>query len=119
MIGAWSRLDPKVIDQLAKVCGLLGSKQDGERAAAAWQASRILSENGLTWRELVQAAAGTSIQFDRPPPWRSMADGCLAASWRLTEWEREFVTTLASYQRRPTDKQLRLLAQLHEKATMP
>ena len=99
--------------------------QDGERSAAAFQATKLLREAGLTWRELVEAA-GARPDEALPEPaesspwlWRVLVEDCLAARWRLTAWEGEFVTTLASYRHRPTNKQLKLLLQLHAKVRMP
>lgn len=49
-------LPPADIERLARICGLLGSSHDGERSAAAYQATQLLRRHGLSWRELVEAA---------------------------------------------------------------
>ena len=112
-------LPAELVDKLAKVAGLLASDLAGERSAAAWHASQIIREAGLTWRDIIEAAGRTPIQFTPSPAlsWRSHVDACLAAHWRLTEWEVEFVVNLARYRRRPTEKQLQLLRKLHQKVT--
>ena len=115
-------LPPDIVDRLAKICGLLGSDQDGERAAAAWHASQILFEHKLTWRDLIQAAGSrhdAPIRFEPTPSWRDRVDECLGCHWRFTEWELEFLRSLAVRYRPPSPKQEAVLARLHSKATQP
>jgi len=42
------------LNKLTRVLGLLSSNQDGERAAAALAASRLVDQLGVTWAELLQ-----------------------------------------------------------------
>ena len=42
--------------RLAKLCGLLGSDHDGERASAALMATKLLKMNDMTWSDLVHRA---------------------------------------------------------------
>ena len=56
-------LPPATATRLAKVCGLLGSDHDGERASAAYQATKILRAAGMTWADIVAPARPAA-----PPP---------------------------------------------------
>ena len=91
-------LPAELINRLAKVAGMLGSDHDGERAAAALQATRIIREAGWTWRDVIEAAGSrheAPIQFDRAPTWREQVDDCLVMHWRFTAWEMQFLRSLA------------------------
>lgn len=63
----------KSFDRLAKLCGLLASPHEGERAAAALKATELLGVMEMSWADLVAAAAGkaapgpTSFTTRRPP----------------------------------------------------
>lgn len=46
----------ELIDKLSKVAGLLGSSIDGERSAAAFGATALIREAGLTCAEVIRAA---------------------------------------------------------------
>ena len=61
-----------IVDKLAKIAGLLGSDCDGERSAAAFQASRILFEHRLTWRQVIEAAGPRApiVVIQEAPSWR-------------------------------------------------
>ena len=112
-----------VVDRLAKVAGLLGSDHDGERSAAAFRASTILHAAGLTWRELVEAAGPRSVerkperQHDAAGTWYDRTHACLYSRAALTDWERKFLLSLASRGpgRRPSEKQLAILAEIYAK----
>lgn len=92
------------VDKLAKICGMLGSSHDGERASAALLATQILSDLDLSWRDLVCAAFSKTppppeIRYDdRHPGWHvgycqwliiNKADS-------LPQWEMEFLTSLGT-----------------------
>lgn len=47
-------LNHKDMNLLIKLCGMLGSEHDGERAAFAEKATGILRRNKMTWQELFQ-----------------------------------------------------------------
>jgi hypothetical protein len=46
-------LDPHSADRLRKLCGMLGSDHDGERAAAARAADKLVRGLGLTWHQVI------------------------------------------------------------------
>ena len=50
-----SRLSAADRTKLAKILGMLGSAHEGERAAAAALASKMLADAGLTWFDLLGA----------------------------------------------------------------
>jgi hypothetical protein len=55
-----THLDPSTADKLAKVCGLFGSAHDGERAAAAAKADKLIKERGLSWSDLLASTPALS-----------------------------------------------------------
>jgi hypothetical protein len=44
-------------DRLQKLCGLFGSQHDGERAAAAALADKLVRAAGLTWGDVIRRPA--------------------------------------------------------------
>ncbi|MFL5518787.1 MAG: hypothetical protein ACJ8DJ_21735 [Gemmatimonadales bacterium] len=115
-------LPSKTVRKLGAVCGMLGSNYAGERAAAADAATKLLRGHGLTWRDVVDRAfaiAPTQPAPPAPPPWQQKAAVCECHPHRLSEWEREFVTTLRRWLREPSTKQRAVLSRLYLKATAP
>lgn len=45
-------MTPSDLDRFRKLCGLLGSDQVGERAAAALKATDFLEQHGLGWADV-------------------------------------------------------------------
>jgi hypothetical protein len=110
------QLPPEVASRLAKVAGLLGSDFDGERAAAAATATRILQEHGLTWSDLVHGGAAVA---QKPMPaycaaiHQEVARRILAGQRHLlSPWETEFIESLARWWGRTTIEQIARLRQL-------
>ena len=89
-----------LVDKLAKVAGLLGSDHDGERSAAAYRATVLIREAGLTWAEVIRAAGPRVVEREPEQPrsggaqWYSQALACAARPGRLTPWERSFLDSL-------------------------
>lgn len=54
------------LDRLIKLCGMLGSSEEGERANAGKLASELLSRLGLTWVDVLHLPAEAAPV--RPPP---------------------------------------------------
>lgn len=109
-------LDPDVQARLAKVAGLLGSNFDGERAAAAAAATRILHDHGLSWSDLVHGGAAAT-----PPPTpaqaamvpQELARRILSGQRHLlSPWEVGFTENLARWRGRATPKQIARLTRL-------
>ncbi len=94
-------LDPSVAAKLSKVCGMLGSEHDGERAAAAAKASMLLRAHGLSWADVFAPAAPVLMEPEpAPPPHAALARAALERAALLDEWQRNFLGSI-SRQRRP------------------
>lgn len=94
-------LTQETLRRLVKVLGMLGSDHDGERAAAALQASRLLRDRGLTWEEVLARPRATPNPYgpadlsDTAPVWRQVAARCRGAAARLSVWEVAFLDSIA------------------------
>jgi hypothetical protein len=71
-------LDQAAATRLAKLCGMLGSAHDGERAAAGLKADQLVRELGLTWRDVI-IAPPIAPERDTPPDWPVDGDILLVA----------------------------------------
>jgi hypothetical protein len=94
-------LDPKVVDRLAKLCGMFGSHHDGERAAAAAMADELVRKAGLTWYDVIRVPASTTTSSD----WQRMAHWCRAHQSQFNTKELEFIRTMLSWRGAPSEKQ--------------
>lgn len=109
-------LDPTVATRLAKIAGRLGSDFDGERAAAAAAATRILRDNNLTWSDLV--LGGATARTNPAPasaatlPQEIARQILLGKRHLLSPWEAQFAENLAQWRGRVTPKQAARLTQL-------
>lgn len=110
--------DQRSLDRLAKICGLFGSDQLGERAAAAQRAETIRAQTGVSWAELL-GAGGEPARRPPPPfdPARAAPAAILArCAPVLTAWEREFLASISS-QRVYSQKQGMRLTAIREKCS--
>ena len=102
--------DPATIDRLAKICGLFGSDQLGERAAAAQRAEMLRLKTGMSWAELFAGAGDAGPRYRVPEfdPERAAPAALLAkCAPVLTDWEREFLASIGSqrsYSRKQADR---------------
>lgn len=79
-------LDAATADRLAKLCGMLGSDHDGERASAAAKADRLVRDAGLTWPEIIcPQPAPRWLPVDSP---RDLARQCSRYPAVLNEWNK-------------------------------
>lgn len=96
--------------RLIAILGMLGSDHDGERAAAALQATKMVRDAGLSWDRIIQAPIGTyagapdgPIPFNgrllEPPHegrWLATAlhlfRQAIARNHRITEADAEWLT---------------------------
>ena len=131
-------------DKLAKTLGMMGSAHDGEVLNAAHVAVRIVKEAGLSWHQAIEADMnGVAVEAARvlhkenealrdevkrlcarqptlPDTWsspRTVAEAIeQALAWTevLTDWEREFATSIAG-RRHLTVKQRERLEQIIQK----
>jgi hypothetical protein len=93
--------------RLAAVLSRLESPFDGERAAAGLLASRMVRAAGLSWAEVV-APDVAGPQRPDPPPWRAAVAMCRRRRDLLTDWEAQFLATLAT-QARVSPRQIEIL----------
>ena len=110
-----SGLSPDERTKLARICGLLSSSHDGERATAALMATTFLRDRGVTWFDALEPAAA---RLEAPAPAPAPAHygtapscGTQIVSARLlrtpdvlSTWEQDFLRQMLS-QRRLTPKQ--------------
>ena len=110
-------MDARTVDRLGALAGMLGSAHPGEQAAAATKATPLLRQHGLTWRQVIDFAFGRGVdeQENDPPDWEEQLEACAAQLSSLTEWERQFVGQLLRWGKRPSEKQLAILDQIHAK----
>lgn len=96
-------LDPTTADRLAKIAGMFGSDHDGERAAAAQLADRLVRQAGLTWPDVIRPYTNVKPAPEprrNPGAWREpqtireAADLALRFGVHLSEWERNFVHSI-------------------------
>jgi hypothetical protein len=102
-------LDPAALERLAKLCGMFGSHHDGERAAAAAMADKLVRENGLTWQQVISRPA-PSVPETAP----EKIAFALANIGALSMWERGFVYGVNG-KRSISPKQLVVLDQIVDK----
>lgn len=107
-------------EKLAAVLGMLGSDHDGEVLAAARQAERMRRQAGLAWADLIAAerpAVAPGRRPDPPPPedWRALVAWCQQRPDAMTNWERDFLATIAAYRHPPSDRQREILDRLAAK----
>ncbi len=99
--------------RLVGVLGLLGSDQDGERAAAGLLATRLLRTAGVTWDTLILDSNAGQPARPAPAPANWRTD--LAVAQRhvrfLRAWEANFVSGLAGFTA-PSRKQQTILHEI-------
>jgi hypothetical protein len=121
-------------DRFVKLCGLLTSDADGERATAARMASDLLRQHKLTWAEVLNPScqpcpkcAGRAEQEERSrtyraprdwsrDPWRTVAIRCLMHDDLLSEWEASFLQSVLRQRRwRLSDRQQEVLDRIADR----
>jgi hypothetical protein len=81
-----SALDPRMADRLTKLLGMLGSEHDGERAAAAAKAHKLISGLGMTWPDIIAPRSPAPTSTDDLIR-EALTDG----EGVLTAWEEGFL----------------------------
>ena len=100
--------------RLIKVLGMLGSDHAGERAAAGLKAHKLLRDNGATWEGL--------LYFSKPAPEAPPVSGAkhagelLKCGFAWSDWESDFLTSLANWNGTFTQKQSARFSDLDKKA---
>ncbi|GAC1340793.1 MAG: hypothetical protein NVSMB18_11530 [Acetobacteraceae bacterium] len=72
---------------LVKLCGMLGSDFEGERAAAALKIAGLLRETGLRWDDILTLPSTTThhdpvASGSSKPTWSDRASGPMFVDWR-------------------------------------
>ena len=112
--------------RLIDVCGRLASDFDGERAAAASIATRMLHEAGMSWAELVALAFADSPAAEPEQRHQFRSDSWQAAAhWlidehcaRLNDWEFQFLQSILDRDEL-SEKQTGALARIFRKFRRP
>lgn len=102
--------------RLRRLCGMMGSDHDGERANAAALADRLIRDSGLTWDAVIH------LTPPRPQParnWRAVVSGCRGQATELTTWEKMFLADISWRPRDPSPKQLAVLASIARRLRVP
>ena len=96
--------------KLAAVLGMMGSDHDGEVLSAARTAERLRRATNLTWSQLlIGPDAGADL------PWRELLDMARSRPELLSQWDRQFLTSIAT-QRTLSIKQQAVLRRIAERA---
>lgn len=111
------------IDKFSRICGMLGSVHDGERAAAALKATEFLQARSLTWADLIKALPAGPRQTreahwsDAPRTEAEWLQALKAHCWDcLSEWEQGFVADVLARNRWPlTERQREVLFKLKDR----
>lgn len=111
--------DPFDRDRLLHYMRGLADPDTGRRAAAARGVAQFIKQHGLEWDDILvkqQVVAGVAVPTVAPPRWPHVefAD-VLVRSLVLTPWEKDFLTSIAQWQRPPTDKQCQVLVRMFDK----
>jgi hypothetical protein len=91
-----SALAPAGRTKLAKLLGMLGRDHAGERDAAALAAYRLVIQSGATWGQVLPAGVASRQQT---LAWRETVSACRRQPGSLKVWERDFLQSLARFQR--------------------
>jgi hypothetical protein len=98
-----AQLPPAARDKFLRICGMLGSAFDGERASAALLASRMLKDAGLAWvdvvciPEMISGLRQGAPRRDRDADpfggrdWRYIATRCRQFPHLIDAWEDRFL----------------------------
>jgi hypothetical protein len=129
-----SDLPAPALEKLKRVCGLLGSEFDGERANAAAAATRILHDHKLTWAEFIENAGRPKPAPEAKPkpegkakpqekssndefPFYEACVYCLRHAGLLSDWETKFLNDI-KYRTRLTEKQRAVAQRLAAKVKL-
>jgi hypothetical protein len=102
-------------ERLAKLCGMFGSDHPGERANAAAAADKLIRAAGLRWPDVLK----TTLPLPpRVRPVDTVADTIaflLQHADALTDWEHDFVRSVAAQRYPFSAKQIEVLRRLVDK----
>ena len=108
-----------LVARVAEIVEFLGSDHDGERSAAAYLVTMILRKEGLTWRQVIEAAGPrtTGAEPDELPGWVDQIQTIIQHLQYLTDWESEFALSIMGHGRKwiPSTKQLAVIERIFRK----
>lgn len=95
-------LPPAAVNRLGQFLALAeaaANPADGERLAALSAVERLLGRYGLRLRDLPRLAAPAPAlpEWVSRPRWRDVAAACQRRRESLTDWEAEFLRSLARF----------------------
>ncbi len=106
-------------DRLMKLCGMFGSDFEGERSNAARMADDLVRDAGLTWPDvIIPATKAPSVNgrvWREPTTSHEMVMICLRFTEPLTDWEIDFLKSIAG-RTRLSAKQQKVLDRILGKA---
>ncbi len=122
-------ISPSDADKLAKLLGMLGSNQLGERASAAQKADEFVRGKGLTWFDVIlpapvaqevaapkeEAADDTPDIFDDINDPRVAIEVLFVWAETLSDWENDFLKSVTKF-RQLSEKQIETIWEALEKA---
>ena len=94
-----SHLAPANLTKLAKICAMFSSTYDGERAAAAALADRIVRGSGITWEQLLQPLPPKPETSRRREVGLTPGEILAQHGGDLTGWAKGFLVSLMRQQR--------------------
>lgn len=108
--------------RLAKLLGMLGSNFDGEVLNAARAANNLVRNSGATWESVIAPPTTPPVAHrptwtpppPPPPTWRESVQFCQQYAYMLTEWEVEFLGSIA-YRHALSEKQRTVLNRIMAK----
>lgn len=105
--------------RLAKILGRLGSDSDHEVIVAARTAEKMVRGANTTWDAVIVNPSSTrttrQAEACRAPTLQQTVERCLRHSSRLTDFERDFLGSIAMRRAPLTEKQQNILNQILEK----
>jgi hypothetical protein len=124
------RAAPDFRKRLARLCGMLGSDYEGERANAAALATKLIREQRLTWELVIAGPPATDARNESRTNQNSRGESgpsdlakvqaALAHPEDLSEWEVEFLASILLQlrrHRRLSPRQESVLNRIYDKVT--
>jgi hypothetical protein len=107
-------LDPRATRKLTKIAGMFGSAHDGERAAAAALADRLVRELGLQWADIISVPLVPADPIGTDDiDWQQALKICLGNIDELDQRSRAFIQSLSRWRGQPSQKQVDWLRDIY------
>jgi hypothetical protein len=117
------KLDPRNLERLVKLLGMLRSDHGGERAAAALKANALVREHGLVWSDVIPITLPQRAEHakrwnddneaDQKDDWHTMREFCAQRLSLLRPREQEFIDNIADWYGALTEKQSAWLVSIY------